>query len=678
MLLEIKAPGLNSRRLKPLQYGIIESMTEKTRIIDDLGEVALLLPARLNMALVANDQIKYLFTLLQNATQQADHCERDVDGLALERQEVGIENAEFDEIVENTQAAEGRYSIPHYSTVCQRIFALVETMIDAVRLAAAIGDGVGAAELAVFERRAADLAALSSDNNGVGVAAADVSALTRGTRQGGDSVHILVMDLHKLLNRLQAQVAQDSIAGASVYQLREVDRPLVEAFMSGLNRTAPLKFGHPGLGTTATNIGSRLVLQNDIGTTDAHVFVVNVEDRTVNLVYTDIHLPRLNFFKDMLSPFALEWRDTQARRVKGFEQDSYYLASGRFAAADDGELQRYLTYLGSRLVFLIDWNKARKRLRELVRKKEAVKLLRWAADHDYGHRAFLELGGEQLIYRAIEFAAMGESHYGQPLYAILGEENTLEFLKYAIRAASEGLSEGRNWRLIEDQIRAELLNYFRSVPQELLSLASRHGELIFETADLVRSALLRLQMPDTEAFMRRAVGRAAHWEREADRIVNEVRTIGRRTSGPSLLRELIEEQDDVVDFLEESVFLATLLDEHELSTELLEPFARLAAEVVAASQEFNKVLESAQHVHRGGARDDFEDFFHAVERVVDLEHRTDESERLITRLISGIVLGHGVLHLSSRLSASLEAAADSMSRCSHMLRDYIVEEVMAA
>ncbi len=48
-------------------------MTEKNRIIDALGERKLLLPALVNAALAANDQTKYLFTLLQMAKSHADH-----------------------------------------------------------------------------------------------------------------------------------------------------------------------------------------------------------------------------------------------------------------------------------------------------------------------------------------------------------------------------------------------------------------------------------------------------------------------------------------------------------------------------------------------------------------------------------------------------------------------------
>ena len=66
------------------------------------------------------------------------------------------------------------------------------------------------------------------------------------------------MDLHKELNRLQQQLTTETISGASVYNVREDDRPLIAAFMSGVNQTRELKFDHPGLGTTATRSGEDL------------------------------------------------------------------------------------------------------------------------------------------------------------------------------------------------------------------------------------------------------------------------------------------------------------------------------------------------------------------------------------------------------------------------------------
>jgi hypothetical protein len=45
------------------------------------------------------------------------------------------------------------------------------------------------------------------------------------------------MDLHKGLNRLAAEQAEEVLAGAHVYGLLPQDRPAVEAFMRGLQST---------------------------------------------------------------------------------------------------------------------------------------------------------------------------------------------------------------------------------------------------------------------------------------------------------------------------------------------------------------------------------------------------------------------------------------------------------
>ena len=133
------------------------------------------------------------------------------------------------------------------------------------------------------------------------------SAMMQAGHGKTDSLHRLVMDLHKQLNALQGEMAEETLDGAAAYGLEQIDRPLVAAFMAGLNRTAQLKFAHPGLATTATRAGGRLVIQNDIGTTDAHVIVIHVKDLTVSVTYTDVHPERLAFFQEMLKPRGVTW-----------------------------------------------------------------------------------------------------------------------------------------------------------------------------------------------------------------------------------------------------------------------------------------------------------------------------------------------------------------------------------
>src|ERR1035437_10316514 len=76
---------------------------------------------------------------------------------------------------------------------------------------------------------------------------ARVARLTGVEQDGPDSLHRLVMDLHKALNRLATDCAEEILAGAHVFGLHPEDRAPVESFMQGLNETRALKFNHPGL-----------------------------------------------------------------------------------------------------------------------------------------------------------------------------------------------------------------------------------------------------------------------------------------------------------------------------------------------------------------------------------------------------------------------------------------------
>ncbi len=166
------------------------------------------------------------------------------------------------------------------------------------------------------------------------------------------------MDLHKQLNAMQADLAEERLDGAAAYNLADEDRPLVLAFMKGVNRTARLKFMHPGLSTTATRIGDQLVIQNDLGTTDAHVIVIHVKQLIATVTYTDVHRERLAFFQEMLKTQAITW--DQDREAALIAKEPFYLTTGRAETTNGAARATFLEFLGSRLVFLIDWNRARK------------------------------------------------------------------------------------------------------------------------------------------------------------------------------------------------------------------------------------------------------------------------------------------------------------------------------
>lgn len=322
-------------------------MVAKTRIIDELGQGELLLPELLGRALAANDRLKLCLALLQAAESHADHPEQPPPSFAGQAMagigETGIERL----VVESRREADGGLHIPGAA----RLRRMMLDDVAAMRSPLALAKAEGAEGMAVREQAlAADLPDFAEDRVPAGL----VDALTMADRKRGDSLHILVMDLHKAINALQGQLAEEDIDGAQAWRIVEDDRPLLKAFMAGLNQTARLKFDHPGLGTTATRIDGKLVIQNDIGTTDAHVLVVQIEGLSATLTYTDVHAERLGFFSSLFKPFAVRWDDTSSHVGEHLVEANYYLCVGRFEAPDRAALERYLTFLGSRIVFLID------------------------------------------------------------------------------------------------------------------------------------------------------------------------------------------------------------------------------------------------------------------------------------------------------------------------------------
>ncbi|MGB7932364.1 MAG: phosphate transport regulator, partial [Gammaproteobacteria bacterium] len=280
------------------------------------------------------------------------------------------------------------------------------------------------------------------------------------------------------LNALQASLAGETIDGCHAYGIHDADRSLIAAFMAGVNRTAPLKFDHPGFSATATRVADKLVLQNDIGTTDAHVLVIHVTGRTVTVTYTDVHLPRLLFFQSLFEEYDVDWQDTRSRMDAGMQDGVYHLCVGNYTAPGNARLRAYLDHLGSRLVFLIDWNRARKRLRRFVPRKTAIKLLKWAAEENIGHMAWLKAGGEQLIFDAMSFAYGRQLKPGDRLDDLLTETRAVQFLRFNLKQALEGLRQGRPASLIGDEIRTELASQVRSTEDALLDTSLEHAGFI--------------------------------------------------------------------------------------------------------------------------------------------------------------------------------------------------------
>ena len=627
-----------------------------------------MLPPLVNQALEANDRAKYYLTLLQACAAHARLPNSPASSLHGERLAAGISDQWLDLVVESSVGSDDGDAF-----VVSRVGDVHEALMDAVGemlrplAVAKVEQSPDAARLERLRAQAPDFV----DDR---VPYDYVERVTSADSSIGDSLHLFVMDCHRALNRLQAEIATETLDGASVYGIADEDRELIAAFMTGLHRTAALKFDHPGLGTTATHVAGRLLIQNDIGMTEAHVLVVSVEGLVATVTYTDVHLARQAFFQEMLDRFDVDWSKTE-RRDGDVALGTHHMATGRFKASDRNELAAYLTHLGSRLVFLIDWNRARKRLAPLVGKKAAVALLRWAADAECGHRAFLELGSERLIFAAIEQAMKVPPPYGTPLREVLGAEATVGVFRFALQTTAHGLLEGKSHRLIRDKLRVELLSHLHAAQNQILETTSDHGSLVVETAEALQSAVMRLTDREGVEYVRRASNRASAWEHRADQIVIATRSAAGRFGGGEALARQLTAQDDAIDALEEALFQLTLLSPE--SSPVIRPVLEsLAALAVLAAQEHLKAVEIARLVLDDARPDDIEDFLMAIDRVAELEHEADRADRAARATITLEAPDFRTLQVANDISRAIEDATDALMRSALQLRDLVLAEVI--
>ncbi len=638
---------------------------QKTLIASTLGERSLVLPALINAALAANDRSKYYFTLLQAAASHARNSERPAPNLRRERLACGVDDASLDGVTgASTAEPGGRLRIPAAGAIVRALTGEVGAML------APFTDDPELEFVARFDALREHADRLAGDTLG----AADVDAMTRADRDGSDSLHLLVMDLHKALNAAQARIASEVLDGASVYAIDAADRPLIAAFMRGLHRTAPLKFDHPGLGTTATRSGAKLVIQNDIGTTDAHVLIVHVEGLTATMIYSDVHLPRLLFFQNQFEHHDVDWNDTASRRDATIEAGVYHLCEGRFTAPDAQALEEYLSFLASRLVFLIDWNKARKRLRLLVSKGEAIRLLSWAARNDHGHMGFLRAGGELLIHDALDFALKGQARFGRKLDEVLGKREAGDFLRFVLKTCSDTALSGEPDAFVQDAVRAELFNSFRTLNDQLYDIVADHAGLTVEIAGGVRDSLLHLRTANATAVFARNAVRAKEWESRADEMVNRARGVNSQAVPAGFFRTVVETADNAADELEDAAFNLTLLTPDRSDAHSRLPV--LAELLVHGTQEYVKAVESARHVRRGGAREDVQDFLAGIHRIQQIEREADEAQRALKReLLTGIADPRALYALLA-VARNLEQAADALMHCALQVRDHVLGDVL--
>lgn len=641
--------------------------TVKSEIIQELGQSDLLLPARISEGLAANDKVKVRLSVLQAAAGHARDPNRTRFEFANECRAAGIDPVAMETLVNHSSfCTDGVMKSSGIGDLKTAIWDDVATMARAVKAGDAASGDVALQRLAALK----NTLQLGSHDD---VPLEQVARLTAITDRTDDSVHQLVMDLHKMLNGLAASHAEDVIAGAHVYGLLPQDRPAVEAFMRGVAATAKLKFGHPGLTTTAARADARLTIQNDIGETDAHVVVIAVEANVVSVTYTDVHLIRAKFFAGLFKGFAVEWSGLERKSVAGLAEDGvFFLITGHCRYESETNRDAFLEALGASLVFLIDWNKARKVLRAWVSKNDAIHILDWAARHRFGHRGFLELGGGEFLAEAVRHAAPTRIGFGQQLDRVLGRDAAIDFLKTVLRVTAEALLQGNSVRQARDRIEADLVRHLQRADIALLAIVIRQAGLAREIGAGIAHFL------NERRSQRRCDGaglanKARLIEEKADRIAMEARSEIGRLEADRNIERLVDQMENAIDELEQAAFIASLVP-NALVTELIDPLRELCAAVISGTEAAAIGIAAAAEVPEGH-RVDSEDALAAVGRLIDAEHRADAAERKITANILS-----GEFDLKTALSVielarALERATDRLAAFGHALREHVLAEL---
>lgn len=660
------------------------------------GLSSLLQPSRVRAALKANDRLKLSLTVLQAAASHARSPREATLDLTREIAAAGITGLEeadwLHDLPESASLQGESIQIPSLPKLAKCLHDDLATMarplVDGPTTDTALAKRVAhwQIQLGAIHESTLDDALLAE--------------LTHGQRGHHDSLHLTVMDLHKALNRLAAEVASDTVDGAHVWQLDPdgSDVPRVSAFMRGLNRTRALKLDHPGLDTAATRDGTKLLIQNDIGTNDAHVLVIQVETAAprpvTTLTYSDLHRQRFAFFQHLLEEVGADWTQVGTRTTAGLNEGSaYQVGTARFEAKDEVTLAQQLEGIGERIVFLIDWNRARKRLLPFVDKATAVTVLTAGAAQRSGHMAWLVAGADRLVWNAMSAQGAGVFRLGDRLDEVLGDEAASDFLVDVLGLAHRAVQSKQPIALVADETRALLARRLQGRRGEF-DLLEEHAGLCHALAQALRDALVHGSERDADACARTAA-RAKTWERQADHLVMRARTQAERQPQWQTLARLIERSDDVADAFEEACFVLSLIADHfsemqrdhrhsdhhhRWNPEVRDVLGALANTVLVATQDHVKALAVARTLGETSTASDADEFLAACWRVLQAERQCDELLRTARRALAHECRKHADavgLALGNDLAAAVEQASDALLALSYGLRERAFHRIEA-
>ena len=641
----------------------------KEKAVASLGQQSLLLPAWVKAALAANDRLKLYLTLLQAAAQHAAKPDDTLIDWGRDITRAGVRDGDWlRDLVKSAYVDHQLLVIPQLDQLLAALAADLTTM------ARPLCEGASAQPQQWLSRRDHWLQYLQQLQDEEGLNPDALAALTRGDRHSGDSLHLLIMDMHKQLNTLSADIATEDLDGAHVWQIDADDRPLIRAFMHGLQRTAPLKFDHPGLDTAVTRDGARLLIQNDIGTNDAHVLVITVEDQTIALTYSDLHVSRFRFFCDMLAAIGFSWSlQTPTVTAELNAGKPYQVGSALLRCETQESLCQALEGVAARIVFVIDWNRARKQLQHFVGKPQAVALLRQAAQAEWGHMAWLLAGGDQLVYDTMQAVDSEAFRVGDRLDDVIGATAACEFLQELLHIASATLLQQHPAALVADEARVLLARVMRQRTFEF-DLLAEHAALCHALAqgltDALENETALIGIGNAEQAQR-----AKTWERQADHLLMDARQRAQRQSRWQPMLELLLKADDVADALEEAVFMHSLTltaPLNGLPRAVNAVLCQLANTTLAAIQDQIKAIEIARHLTERADVSDSDAFLQTLWRMLRAERQCDELLRQARiTIIQSLHTEPAALYIANDLAATIEDVSDALLTTGYALRQMV-------
>jgi hypothetical protein len=196
---------------------------QKTQAFASLGQHRLMLPAWVKAALSANDRLKVYLTVLQSAATHAAHPHRDVPDLSKEISAAGLNPGLLHELAAVSRRVDDDLFVPDLPRLVKGIADDLEAMARPVLETTPTGGELHRR----VQHRLDWLGGLAADR----LSDQQVTELTHGHRGEGDSLHLLVMDLHKKIDKLSGFLASEVIAGANVWELLPQDRPRVRVWL---------------------------------------------------------------------------------------------------------------------------------------------------------------------------------------------------------------------------------------------------------------------------------------------------------------------------------------------------------------------------------------------------------------------------------------------------------------